>query len=1022
MFGRRSLEASDDTRHLLSMLLGYDALEDFGGLVTTAATNLTKAIRQEQDALTACRSSLRGKLAAQPGRLRDGLPLRARVAALAGAEQASAKEIEEACDLANTEVQRANAELAGLLGIEGQPPLSPSGLSDALASAVAILRRPIEQLFPTLAALRVSAPSEGATDTGESLAAAEFALADFERRAAEQIRERMEWRTKETAPGEKNTLLVQAAARYDELLRRCPVCDQSVAGLEVEVALRELKAAPAGLRAGLREFFGDLVEELDRIVPPAIQRLGSRPPAQCLLDDWGRLRQDLGEPIASVVARYDAAVRALAGGLPAVDATACQPMPVDSDPAFTGAAGRLLSGLREARRGLATLRWADIRMTELLAALGRALNAETGETASLHAALASGKNAAADTAPLVAVRDELAAAAKDAAAISAAKAVLATLEEMRTALDEIKTSGKYAEAKVQSVFEGIRERTIENVRKLYPNANAALAPSRLHLNKGRDKSVEAYLAGSGFEIPGQYVANAGLMRAMALAFYFALLDHHPGGLGFVIMDDPILSLDDDHREAWAANVLRPALETTQVILATHQRQFLNNCKSDFRPGRLVELNPRTRSPQITWRPGDRLDRAEQLLAVAWSSAPNEMRKYREDLIITLDAYSPTQVFHPKNFQSSLEAYGKLVAPHPLAGSNRGKLARKLADDRVTRVLDPGSHALTESDVTEPMVIECLKQLRELDQTFQNELERLEAARLKEIRNKAIPSPAPDPSASNPGAVIPLDRLRVGDDDASWFTPIRLTVIGSAAAQTRGCVVEMSELPAAADFPPGGAVLVTKDCLAPVARPGQWALLAEPTEINDGDLVAAIDRVQNRYLRRCWSDGDAWLLEAVNPSAGIAPARLRKCECQVRKILGVSFGPPKEPTPTKSRHVSEWAARKDFSAACLGDHFGITVEGTSLEPLAADGQLVLVRKFEGRLDGVKSGCLAVLETDDDAVGNVIKRVFPQGGTWMLVSPNPTDPRDPIALAKRKLRALWTVRGFLFTFVRNDSEES
>ena len=54
----------------------------------------------------------------------------------------------------------------------------------------------------------------------------------------------------------------------------------------------------------------------------------------------------------------------------------------------------------------------------------------------------------------------------------------------------------------------------------------------------------------------------------------------------------------------------------------------------------------------------------------------------------------------------------------------------------------------------------------------------------------------------------------------------------------------------------------------------------------------------------------------------------------------------------------------------------------------------------------------METDDDRVGSVIKRVFPGERTWLLASPNPIEPRDPIAIAKGKIRAVWPVRGVLF----------
>lgn len=617
------------------------------------------------------------------------------------------------------------------------------------------------------------------------------------------------------------------------------------------------------------------------------------------------------------------------------------------------------------------------------------------------------------------MRDALSEAAEEASRIAAVEADLGTLEEMRAALEDIKPIGKYAEAEIEQIFADIKAKTIDNCGKLYPHVTPDLAPSRLHLNRGRDKTVEVYLAGEGFEVPGQHVANAGLSRAVALAFYFALLERHPGGLAFVIMDDPILSLDEDHREAWAANILRPALGTTQIIVATHQRQFLINCRADFQPGRLVELNPRRRSRQITWRPGDRLDRAERLLATAWNSAPNEMRKYREDLLITLDAYGPMAFFNPSNFRSSLDCYVGLQPPNPLAGVNQDKIGRRLRDEKVSRVLDPGSHALTEADVTEPMVADCLRELRELDQTFHNELDRLEALRLRALRSRVLSSPgAPAP------ATEPLPRLHIGDEAATWNDPIVLSVIGRAAAQTHGCVVDLSEAPWNTSLPPGGAVFVAGETLAPIARLGQWALLAEmAAELSDGDLAAVFDRAGNRFLRRVWSAGDVWLLEAVNPLANVPPASVRKCECVVRKVSGVSYGPQRDSTRGSGRLIHEWLPRQDFPPTQLIGCLGIKVAGTSLEPIAADRQFVLVgRKIEGRFDAVRKGGLFVVETDDDRVGNVIKRVFPHERHWLLVSPNPIEPRDPIPLAKNKIRAVWPVGGVLFNVVDLESDST
>jgi Peptidase S24-like len=293
---------------------------------------------------------------------------------------------------------------------------------------------------------------------------------------------------------------------------------------------------------------------------------------------------------------------------------------------------------------------------------------------------------------------------------------------------------------------------------------------------------------------------------------------------------------------------------------------------------------------------------------------------------------------------------------------------------------------------------------------------LEDIRLREFRSKSgplgPPPGEPHDEADPRPATIPVELLRVGDAAASWHHPLALKVIGTAAAQTRGCVVDIAEMPRDALFPPGGAVLIVADGLAPLARPGQWALLAEHTvRLADGDYAAVVDQAGNHYLRRVWSAGDAWLLEAINPLAGKAPVRVRKCVCLARKVIGISYESPKEPRLGTTRLAKEWHTRQDFSNP-LEDAYGVTIRGTSLEPIACDGHVIVVgRKIGLRFDAVRRGALAIVETDDPHVGNVIKRVYPEDRSWLLLSPNSVDPRDPLIVSKANLRGVWPVQGVL-----------
>jgi SOS-response transcriptional repressor LexA len=474
------------------------------------------------------------------------------------------------------------------------------------------------------------------------------------------------------------------------------------------------------------------------------------------------------------------------------------------------------------------------------------------------------------------------------------------------------------------------------------------------------------------------------------------------------MDDPILSLDDDHRESWSANILKPALEYLQVILATHQRQYLNHCKYDFCQCSVVELNPRSRSRRLSWRPGFRLDRAEEELQRAPTNAPNELRKYREELLCTLDAYSPAPFFNSGNLAQSLLDFCRLAAPHPLASRTQTRIVELLNDPEVARVLDPGSHHLTEADVTAAMSHQCLAKLRQCDTKLRDELDRLERLRAHERRGRALPAVAEGPLGVS--------------DAAYWADPICIKALGRAAAKQDSWECDESEDATRLTLPPGAAVLAMADTLDPVVRPGQWLLIAaEDSAVLDGDLVVA--RVDGRrLLRRAWTDGANWHLASFNPVRPSKPVIAPRASATMRRIWGVLYEPIGLGGAGSYADGDEWQPRTDFDPAWVTTLHAITVEGSSLEPLARRGQKVLVASKQAPTETViEQGGLAVLETSDESVGNVIKRVFRRKDRWVLVSPNPVEPQEPLVLLPAAVAAVWPMRGVLFeSSVDGDAE--
>ena len=97
VFGRGSIESSNDTRHLLSMLLGYDSLGELGDTLTALASNLTKARRNESELIKRRKEQLVTKLRDQPGRLGVGIVLREDALKLCGDHLPSPEAIETSC-------------------------------------------------------------------------------------------------------------------------------------------------------------------------------------------------------------------------------------------------------------------------------------------------------------------------------------------------------------------------------------------------------------------------------------------------------------------------------------------------------------------------------------------------------------------------------------------------------------------------------------------------------------------------------------------------------------------------------------------------------------------------------------------------------------------------------------------------------------------------------------------------------------------------------------------------------------
>jgi hypothetical protein len=416
------------------------------------------------------------------------------------------------------------------------------------------------------------------------------------------------------------------------------------------------------------------------------------------------------------------------------------------------------------------------------------------------------------------------------------------------------------------------------------------------------------------------------------------------------------------------------------------------------PGRVVELNPRVRNTRISYRPGARLERASQLFneEVDHINAAVTMRKFREDVLMSLDAYCDTVLFDPGNLAASLAQYEALPPSHPLAGKAQKKICERLRHADVSRVLDPSAHSLTEVEVTRPNVKTCLGHLKEISAMLPKELDRLDALRLRSLRSTMIEV-----------STVSFSSL---DSRAIWPDTVRFPLVGASAAKSNPWSVEFASAGEVVNLAPGGAIQVASDVMEPVARFGHWALLAEEgAQLNDGDLVAVHDQNDRRYLGRLWSNERKWIIQSINPNRPTPSLIKAKKLLGIRKIIGIVYSP----LGSAKREEAEWlpCASVDICNV-LKELRAIEVKGDSLEPIVRDGQKLLVDEPLVNLLACPDGELAVVEFADEDMGSVVKQVFPAKDRWTLVSANVVDRLPPITVLPTEIRALWVVRGVLF----------
>ena len=532
------------------------------------------------------------------------------------------------------------------------------------------------------------------------------------------------------------------------------------------------------------------------------------------------------------------------------------------------------------------------------------------------------------------------------------------------------------------------------------------------------------------------VANTSWLRGVLWAFVFALREECVRALrinAFPLMmfDDPQMTFDYTNERRWAGELARrcdaavePA-ERVQLLLATHCRRFFTALKTQKVPGAFGKLmRPNGAKSSATVLDGMLLDR---LRARAEHTNDEDdmvrfiiqVRVYCEELLrVMLRGQAPE--ISGDDLPKLVERLGALhnqgQQPFSQAPFKRVLNAFDWSDPTI-RLIQKTHH---EDDATvgkadfESVCDYWKKRIRDpIDHAFQVAVDHAHHFGPPQLFTWA-------------DSVVELPMVK---SEALKQTALLRTGI-AAAASTDGRVgdgfVSVTEEKAASDSPVKfhnhSAFVLTKPNLSPVLEPGDTLIVRNYGEPNPKNLVVAAygDALLARRSNDAEGAEDLTILtgQARNPYELPDPITAPKHKLVSRKIIGTLFtGDPDLSTNNlrdEVRPIEDGANLTSF----LSNTFLLSVSGASMEPIALDGQMLIVAPVQSNAESMKSmdGQLVIASTDSG--GAYFKRLRVKGDFAILeaVNSNYGSGTELVSIAPRPgfdhLKQLYAVRGVLF----------
>jgi hypothetical protein len=148
MFGRRSIEEADNTRSILSLMLGFDDLEQLGELASSLSTNRTRLANIEKKDVDTKVAAIQESLRLLPARLPEHSESAKAAQDLAATPTLTVTNFDTAIKQLEGAVKAAESHLAQTLGLTKEDGSQSGGLADRLTVAIDQLTKGFDPTFP----------------------------------------------------------------------------------------------------------------------------------------------------------------------------------------------------------------------------------------------------------------------------------------------------------------------------------------------------------------------------------------------------------------------------------------------------------------------------------------------------------------------------------------------------------------------------------------------------------------------------------------------------------------------------------------------------------------------------------------------------------------------------------------------------------------------------------------------------------------------------------------------------------